>query len=90
VLGAGILWRYHKGKVASLKDLLEVERAQTEIAALNARRHALRAQGEAKVREIVEIDARIAERERTIVAFHEEVDNMDDAEVAAAFDRLGY
>lgn len=89
-LGMGLLWQHHKRKLGSLKDLVEVEKAQREIAALKARREALLERAEEKQTEIVVIDERIAEHKRAIVAAHEEVDALDDDQIADAFARLGY
>jgi hypothetical protein len=84
------VWQHYKRRVGSLKDLIEVEKAQTEIAALEARRVALSERATEKATAIAEIDKRLEDNRRRIVAVHTDTAAMSMPEVLAEFERLGY
>lgn len=90
VLGAGIVWQYHKRTVGSLQDLLAVEKAQERIAGLRAQREVLAETAAHKKDDIARLDAAIVENKRAIVAAHERAEKMNTDEILEAFDRLGY
>lgn len=90
VLGAGMLWDYQRRKLLSLKEQLAVQKAKSEIAALQARKTALLERADEKTAEIEEIDRKLVENRRMIVAQHEDVATMSDREIEDAFARLGY
>jgi glutathione synthase/RimK-type ligase-like ATP-grasp enzyme len=90
VFGAGLAYTYHKRRLGSVKDLLAVEKAQKEIAALQTERKTLAQMGTTLQADLDIIDMRIDERKRTIVDLHEGAEGLDDNQVAEAFARLGY
>lgn len=90
LFGAGIAYTYQKRRTATVKDLLEIEKAQRELVRLRVEREAYARMGEERRAEIERIDDQIAERKKHIVAIHEEVEGLDPAQVAEAFARLGY
>ena len=90
IFGVGIVYRYQKRRVATLQDLLAIERAQTELVRLRTEREALGRQAGVKREELAHMDLQIEDRKRQIVAIHEDVQGLDPAQVAEAFARLGY
>jgi hypothetical protein len=90
IFGAGIAYTYQKRRTATVKDLLEIEKAQDELVRLRMEREAYARLGEAKRGEVNLIDLQIDARKKRIVAIHEEVAGLDPAQVAEAFARLGY
>jgi hypothetical protein len=89
LLGAYLLWRRHKGEIASLKDALKVERTRREIAVLQEQRRALVARDEAAEGQIEVIDVLLAENRRAAVENAKRVRGMTDDEVEQEFSRLG-
>lgn len=85
ILGAGWLWGLHRGRVRRLQDEVAIEKAHRRVAALDARREALREQGEAAAAEIAKLEAERVEVQRQTVALSEEVSEMSDEEVERAF-----
>lgn len=90
ILGAGILWRYHKKRVDELKDRADILEAQQNIKSLNDQRK-IAETATAKKEELVKaIDKKILENKRKIVEAHEYVETLNDEQVLEEFARLGY
>lgn len=90
ILGAGILWRYHKKRVSELKDRADILEAQSNIKALNVQRLAAENAAE-KSEELTKIiDKKLLENKRKIVEAHEYVETLNDEQVLDEFARLGY
>ena len=90
LFGAGIVYRHQKRRVATVKDLLDIERAQTDLVRLRTERHALGTRASVKREELAHVDLQIEDRKRKIIAIHEDVQGLDSAQIAESFARLGY
>ena len=85
---AGVqLWRKRAG---SLKDEVQVLKAQREIAGLRARRELLDEQSEEKSEEIQALDKALLDNKRRIVSAHQRVEEMPDEQIEDEFRKLGY
>lgn len=85
MLGAGIFWQYHRGRIRSLEDQRVMDKARGEVAALDARRKVLAEQAVENAAAIAEIQETRVELQRQTVAIEQEVSGMSDSEVEAAF-----
>lgn len=90
VLGAGILWRYHKRRVDELTDRADVLEATKNIKSLNDQRKLLEKNAEKNAKKIEEIDKQLVGNKRRVVEAHEYVEPLDDKQVLEEFARLGY
>lgn len=91
VLAAFLAWGAYDRKLSRLRDQVTVEKAKGNIAALQAKRAGLMnvaAYDEARIKEI---DAKLVENKKAIVAAHNEAANLTTPEeVEDAFKDLGY
>ena len=88
ILGAGIFWGYHKRKIRNLEDHVAIKEAHRKVAGLDARREVLAEQAEENREAIAEIQEERVELQRQAVAIDQEVAEMSDEEVEAAFRAL--
>jgi len=88
-IGAAIAIGAYQRKVRSLRDAVEVERAQREIAELRGRRAELLAQDKHDEAEVQSIDVKLEENRQAITEARKRADVPDD-ELADEFARLGY
>ncbi|MDQ3170035.1 MAG: hypothetical protein M3Q55_07865 [Acidobacteriota bacterium] len=90
ILGAGWAIRARREQLGQVKDALAVERAQREIAELKGRRDQLLATVNTDHVLVATIDAQLDANKRKLVEAHEDHEDLSDAEVADAFQKLGY
>ncbi len=88
ILGAGIAWEYHKGKIRSLEDAKAIEEARAAVAALDAERIALAERKVENKKRIYELRVERREIQAELVGLDQDVAAMSDAEVEAAFREL--
>lgn len=85
ILGAGWAIQYHQRKTRSLRDDLAVSKARGKVAALDARREALRERGEAAKAELATLAEERAAIQRETLSLSGDVSKLTDAEVERAF-----
>ncbi len=85
MLGAGIFWGYHRGKIRKLEDEKAIAEARTKVAALDAEREAIGERREENAERIAEIheERRLVQEE--LVSIEGDVAAMDEDELEAAF-----
>jgi len=91
-LGAFLVYRSTKNKVASLEDALEVEAGRRRIAGREAEAKLLRRQAEEKEPEIQKAEKKIAESKRRVMEIEQgqPLEDKSDAEIAKAFTDAGF
>lgn len=90
-IGAFLMYRSDKNKVASMKDALIVQKAKTDIAAATAQAELLEKQAGASEPRVQELKQQITESQRKVVEITEgpHTKGMSDEEVADLFGRSG-
>ncbi len=88
ILGAGIFWGYHRGKVRSLEDEKAIAHARERVAALDAEREVLEESREENADRINDIQEERRTVQEELLTVEHDVVNMDDDELEAAFDEL--
>lgn len=88
MLGAGIFWKYHRGKIRSLEDQAAIEKAHRKVAALDARREALAERAAENAEAITAIQSEREAVQREAVALESEVADMSPDELENAFREL--
>lgn len=85
MLGAGIFWSYHRGKVGRLEDEKAIAEAKSRVAAFDAERDALEERREENAGRIAAIREERRSIQAELVGIETEVADMDDDELEAAF-----
>lgn len=90
LLGAGWVWSRHLRVSRQIADRVAVATALREIAMLEERRAELSADERAEDAQLAAVDSELRQAKRAVVEAHKRGDGLSDAEVVAAFERLGY
>jgi predicted negative regulator of RcsB-dependent stress response len=90
ILGAGIFWKYHKKKVAEVRDSSIVKNAQIEIASLEERRKELVQHKNLHQYDIINLDEKLLANKRKIVEAHDYIETLSDEDILNELTRLGY
>ncbi len=85
MLGAGVFWGYHRGKIRKLEDEKAIAEAHAKVAALDAEREALEERREENADRIAELRKERRILQEDIVSIQGDVAVMDDDELEAAF-----
>lgn len=85
MLGAGIFWGYHRGKIRSLEDEKAIAEAHAKVSALDAEREALEERRKENAERIVELRKERRMVQAELVAIEDDVAAMDDDELERAF-----
>lgn len=90
-IGAFLMWRSDRNKVATLKDALTVQKAKNDIAKAEAQAELLEGQAGAAEPRVQELKKQIAESQRKVVVIAEgpHTKDLSDEEVADLFSRTG-
>lgn len=91
LIGAWLMWRSNKNKIATLEDARQVQELKAKIARDEARADLLEKQAEAREPEVKALKAEITASKRRVLEIHEgqTTEDMSDEDVADLFTRTG-
>lgn len=92
LFSAWLLWKFRRGRMASLADAITVKNEATAIAEKQGRATQMFIQGDAESEEAKKLEAEIVASKRRVVEIYngESMEGKTDAEVARAFTAAGF
>jgi hypothetical protein len=88
MMGAGIFWSYHRGKIRSFEYGIEVQKAFGKIEKINVEIERLEVEKDTNSEMIDELRKRRIEIQREMVSIEQDIIDMSNEEIESAFRRL--
>lgn len=88
ILGSGIFWSYHRGKIRSIEVQRTLDVAHSRVSALDAMQLELKKKWIENQREIDDLESKKKKIMESAVAIENDVKKMDEIEIERAFREL--